>query len=1240
MAYVPLHLHSQYSILDSTLSLKKIAKKCQEFGIDTCALTDFCNMYGAVDFYDTCRKNKIKPIIGCELMVAPGDCHEKKRVYGSAAGYPLIFLAKDAKGYQNLCKLSSTAFVEGFYYYPRIDKTLLEKYKEGLICLSGPFYSLIGSLITDDKVSEAEEEIKFLQALFGDDFYLEVARHKMKQEDFAADGIAEETWLVQKIESSAEKQEKVIEVLKEMGQKHSIPLVATNDIRYADRDDFRAHEILMNVSSGEPCEIWEKDAYGNPKVCIPNPKRQTTYSHELYFKSPDQMKELFTDLPEAIENNQLVADKCDFNFDFKKRFYPVFESPNLEGKEYTDEERVKEAEAFLRKLCEEGIVKRYDEEALGKVAEKYPGKDPMQVVRERLEYELDVIESKGMCDYLLTVHDFIFWAKGEKIPVGPGRGSGAGSIILYLIGITDIEPLRFNLFFERFINPQRPSYPDIDVDICMERRPEVIEYTLRKYGQDRVAQIITFGTMKAKMAIKDVGRVLSIPLSKVNTIAGLIPEDPKITIDKALEVDQDLLQMYEEDEETKRILDLGRKVEGSIRNTGIHAAGMIICGEPLTEHIPVCTSKDTDIFVTQYSMKPVEKVGMLKIDFLGLKTLTTIQKAVDAVKDHKGVEIDWVNLPYDDKNTYSLLNQGKTMGIFQLESTGMQELIRQLSCDKFEEIIAVGALYRPGPMEMIPSFIARKHGDEKIEYDHELLKDILKETYGIMVYQEQVMQLAQIMAGYTLGEGDLLRKAMGKKDLEEMERQKHKFREGAVEKGIPEEIAVKIFEKVEKFASYGFNKSHATAYGYLSYVTAYLKANYPGEWLAASMTCDMTDLSKVAKHIRESQAMGFKILPPHINQSSRTFVAADEGIHFALCAIKGVGEGVVETILKERERGGAFASFVDFLKRVDLTHVGRKVIENLVISGAFDFTGWTRKQLAGFLAEHFDGFMRQKKEKEKGIIDMFSSSEEEDDSSFISYEPPPKEVEDNKLERLSIEKEMLGFYVTGHPLDEYIDIIKTIGTESLSKVEEMPDRRVFKAAFVVDTLQVRISQRTQKKFAILTISNGIERFELPVWPELFEVSATLLNDNALLVGVLQVDRREGSPKLGCKALADLTNFSEEARKDIDESFTNAERLSKMEPKGGRKKSAKKQVEEVIKNVTMKVDVSKVKMTDILKLKQILVEHGGKDQFHLIFLNEGKGVGKIEVESSFGVNYTKELEKELEAVPSLVDLICK
>ncbi|MBM3208542.1 MAG: DNA polymerase III subunit alpha, partial [Chlamydiae bacterium] len=763
MVWIPLHVHSQYSILDSTASVISLVKKAAQHSLPYLALTDSGNMYAAVEFYKACVQNKIKPIIGCELHVAPFSRLDKKRFPGYSAGYPIVLLAKNLQGYKNLCKLSSLAHIEGFYYTPRIDKQLIKDHSEGLICLSGPVSSSIGGFILQDRDKELREEIQWFKDVFGQDYYFEIQRHPMDNETIHNDKIMDEPWLYQRYLDYVKDQSKVNEKLIFLSLELGIPLVATNDIHYIEQADWRAHEILLNIQSGEPCEIWERDSQGNPKSRMLNPKREVLPSHEFYFKSSLQMQNLFADIPEAVTNTELIAQKCSFDFDFKTKYYPVFIPPYLEGKEVSPKEREKEAENFLISLCEEGIKKRYQSFQLEKVAEKYPGKDPLKVVKDRLTYELEIITSKGMCDYLLIVYDFIAWAKKEGIPVGPGRGSGAGSIILYLIGITDIEPLRFHLFFERFINPERISYPDIDVDICMERRQEVIDYTVRKYGKERVAQIITFGTMKAKMAIKDVGRVLSVPLPKVNAIAKLVPEDPTITLEKAIEVDPDLKAQYETDPETQNLINLALKLEGSVRNTGIHAAGLIIGGDPLMEHIPLCVSKDSDISVTQYSMKPVEAVGMLKIDFLGLKTLTSIQRAVNAIKVSTGTDIDWVNLPLDNLNTFELLTQGKTLGIFQVESGGMQELARQLHIDKFEEIIAVGALYRPGPMEMIPSFCNRKHGKESIEIDHPLMADILAETYGIMVYQEQVMQIASRLANYSLGEGDVLRRAMGKK---------------------------------------------------------------------------------------------------------------------------------------------------------------------------------------------------------------------------------------------------------------------------------------------------------------------------------------------------------------------------------------------------------------------------------------------------------------------------------------------
>ena len=647
-------------------------------------------------------------------------------------------------------------------------------------CLSGsvPFYA-IGS-----NKDQFIEEILWYKEVFHEDYYLELQCHEMDEKDLEIDGILKEPWIYKEYKDFISKQNIANKMIIEAASDLKIKCVATNDSHYIERYEWKAHEILINIQSGEPCEVWEKDSYGVNKKKILNPKRRIYASHEMYFKSPSQMAQLFHHIPSAIETTLEVADKCNVKLDFNTKHYPVFYPPNFNPGENPVEQRSNAVEKYLRTLCEEAIPKRYTKKKLHYVKERYPDKNPMDIVKKRLNEELEVIISKDLEDYLLIVYDFIRWARENNIPVGPGRGSGAGSIVLYLISVTDIEPLRFNLFFERFINPERMSYPDIDVDICMEGRNAVIEYTLNKYGKDNVAQIITFGTMKAKMAVKDVGRVLGVPLNKVNTIAKLIPEELNMTIDKALNIDTDLKKMCQEDEETRLILDYGKTLEGSIRNIGTHAAGVIICGEPLTNYIPVCLTKDAEIAVSQYSMKPVESVGMLKIDFLGLKTLTCIQKALKSIKKNHNIDIDWENLPLDDKKTFDLFNTGKTLGIFQLESSGMQDLALNLHLDKFEEIIAVISLYRPGPMDMIPSYINRKHGREKITYDHPWLENILSETYGIMVYQEQVMQIASTLANFSLGEGDVLRRAMGKKDIKQMATQREKFRDGALKNGI------------------------------------------------------------------------------------------------------------------------------------------------------------------------------------------------------------------------------------------------------------------------------------------------------------------------------------------------------------------------------------------------------------------------------------------------------------------------
>lgn len=1240
--WIPLHVHSQYSILDAAASVKAIAQRAADLHLPAVALTDHGNLYGAVEFYKDCQSVGVKPILGCEFYVAPESRHLKKKALGAKVHHHLTLLAKNQEGYRNLCQLSSLGFLEGFYYHPRIDAELLQKHCQGLVCLSGDLSGRIADEVLNGTADSVRERIRWHRDLFGDDYYLELMRHPMSDEDLDRDGLFQESWLIQKYRDFLGRQEKVNAALLELSKELDIPCVATNDSHYIDREDWKAHEILLNIQSGEPCEIVEQSASGRA-IRTPNPRRSTYASHEYYFKSPKQMAELFRDCPTALSCSLEIAAKCNLALDFQTKHYPVYIPPSLQNQPFTREEQTKASEIYLRELCEKGIHERYTSERLAGVATQYPGRDPTEVVRDRLAYEMGVIAPKGMCDYLLIVWDFIHWAKSRGIPMGPGRGSGAGSIILYLIGVTDIEPLRFSLFFERFINPERISYPDIDVDICMDGRARVIQYTLEKYGKDNVAQIITFNTMKARMTIKDIGRVLSVPLTKVNEIAKLIPDDLNITLDTALEKEPELLQLYQTDEDAKRILDLGRKLEGSIRNTGIHAAGIIIAGEPLTQFIPLCAAKDSEMPVTQLSMKPVEEVGMLKIDFLGLKTLTSIQLTVEAIRARSGLVIDWMNLPLDDAPTFAMLNQGKTSSVFQLESSGMQDLARQLHLDRFEEIIAVGALYRPGPMDMIPSFINRKHGREPIEYDHPKLKDILAETYGIMVYQEQVMQIASDLAGYSLGEGDVLRRAMGKKEMDKMGKQREKFRLGALKNGIEEETSMRIFDKMEKFASYGFNKSHATAYGYLTYVTGYLKANYPKEWFAALMTCDRDDLTKVSKFIRDGQAMNIAILPPDINEAGSVFIATEKGIRFAMTGIKGVGSGVVETIIEERNRKGPFQSLYAFFQRVDVRKIGKKTIENLVEAGCFDFTGWNREQLKQSIEPMHDSSIKEREDGERGYLSLFARLETKQKNPFETAPNVPQTR--TRLELLQKEKELLGFFLTGHPMDQYKQVLKQLSCVPLRRAEQMPHHSVFRSAIIVESVAFRVASKSQKKFAILMVSDGLERFELPIWPDLYEEKKALLQENQLLYTVLHIENKDGAVRLSCHWLDDLTQVDEGMIQASDQAYDRAKtHLSRFRERSNQEKAARspepKQAPVKTHNpptCVIRVDADRIRFEQILAISDLLKQHTGQSPVKMLFESHQQPIATLHIDPCLNVQWKPELQEALQLLSGVIGI---
>ena len=1024
--FTHLHVHTNFSILDGAANINVMMKKAAESGMKALAITDHGNMYGTMHFTTAAVKHGIKPIIGCEVYVAEGSRHEKKGKE-DRSGYHLILLAKNKKGYENLSRIVSIGYLEGFYYTPRIDKEVLRKYSEGIIASSACLGGELPQAIMNDSVEKAEEVVKEHLDIFGEDYYLELQRHGL------------------------EEQEPVNQKLLELAKKFNVKVIATNDCHYINAEDAKAHDILICLQTGRDLDD----------------ETRMRYSGQEYLKTPQEMGELFHDIPEALANTQEIVDKVEEFQIMRDILLPVFPLP--EGFENEDD--------YLHYLSYEGAKKFYDE-----ITDE---------VKERLDLELTVIKNMGFAGYFLIVQDFINEARKMGVAVGPGRGSAAGSAVAFCTGITSIDPIKYNLLFERFLNPERISMPDIDIDFDDEGREKVMDYVIQKYGRTRVAQIVTFGTMAAKSSIRDVARVLRLPLPEADRLAKLVPEKPGTSLDDAYKEIPELGQALEDENPVIReTLKYARILEGSNRQTGVHACGVIIGPTDLIECIPLSTQKDSDLPVTQYDGKYVESVGMLKMDFLGLKTLTIIKEAVKNIKRRHGIEIDPEQIPLDDEKAFQLYQMGDTVGTFQFESAGMRKYLKELKPNNIEDLIAMNALFRPGPMDFIPDFINRKHGIQKTEYPHPWLEDILKPTYGIMVYQEQIMQAAQIMAGYSLGAADILRRAMGKKKMEEMEKQKAIFIEGASKKGVDKKKAEEIFNVMAKFAMYGFNRSHSAAYSVVAYRTGYLKAHYPAEYMAAVLTNNLSDLKKITFFMEECQRRSIDVLGPDINESALNFVVNDKGeIRFGLGAIKGVGEGAVENIVSEREENGPYKNFFDFMTRISLRSVNKRVIESLAMAGAFDcFENVHRAQFFHSDEEGGPNFIdkiiryanMQSQQKNASQMNLFGDAEE----TVIPDPEMPDCPRWQKIEMLKKEKEVTGMYISGHPLDNFRIQINNYCSHTLSQLQDLDklkNRDVTFAGIILNA-QHRYT-KNGKPFGSFTIEDYSDSVQLNVFSE-------------------------------------------------------------------------------------------------------------------------------------------------------------
>ena len=1042
MAFTHLHVHTEYSLLDGSSKISELLPRAKELGMDSLAITDHGVMYGVIDFYKKAKEVGIKPILGCEIYVAPGSRFDREQSRGEDRYYHLVLLAENNQGYKNLMKIVTRGFTEGYYYRPRVDYEVLERYHEGIIALSACLAGEIPNKILKEDYEGAREAARKMNALFGPgNFFLELQDHGLRQ------------------------QTQVNSVIMRMSKELDIPLVVTNDVHYIREEDAVPHDILLCIQTGKL--VTDKD-------------RMRYEGGQFFLKSEEEMQKVFPYAREAMENTHKIAERCNVEIVFGEQKVPKFDVP--EGYD---------AFSYLKELCEKGLVKRY-------------GDPPPEELKERLAYELDTIKNMGYVDYFLIVWDFIRFAKSQGIAVGPGRGSAAGSIVSYCLEITNIDPIRYQLIFERFLNPERVSMPDIDIDFCYERRQEVIDYVYEKYGKDKVVQIITFGTMAARMAVRDVGRAMNIPYAQVDKVAKMIPMELGITIEKALKHNPELRQAYEADEVTKNLIDMSMRLEGLPRHTSIHAAGVVIGSEPLDEFVPLSRGAD-NVITTQFTMTTIEELGLLKMDFLGLRTLTVIQDAVRMVEKKTGQPLDINAIDYNDAAVYEMIGQAKTEGVFQLESAGMKSFMRELKPGNLEDIIAGISLYRPGPMDFIPKYIKGKNNKESIRYSCPELEEILEPTYGCIVYQEQVMQIVMKLAGYTLGRSDLVRRAMSKKKADVMAKERANFVygneeegvEGCIKRGIPEDVANHVFDEMIDFAKYAFNKSHAAAYAVVAYQTAWLRCHYPMEFMAALLTSVITNPKKITEYINTCRSMGIRILQPDINEGESGFSVSGDAIRYGLSAIKSLGKNVIDAMIEEREAHGKYKNLKDFMERLTSKEINKRTIENLIKAGALDSLGATRRQLMMVYAYVLDEVSREKKENITGQMSLFDFFSEEEKKEYEIQYPDVGEFE--MSQKLAFEKEVLGIYVSGHPLQDYMASMEkqiTAKTTDFEPDEEsglavVKDGRNYIVGGLISNVTVKLT-KTNQNMAFITLEDLYGTVEVILFPKDYQKYRDLL----------------------------------------------------------------------------------------------------------------------------------------------------